>query len=44
MNEYYNPEKDETNTGENKTLINEEGKIKIPDFVSEAHQKKTSYK
>lgn len=44
MNEYYNPEKDETPTGEAKTLINEDGQIKIPDFVSEAHQKKTSYK
>ena len=44
MNEYYTPEEDKNPNGEAKTLINEEGKIKIPDFVNEAHHKKTSYK
>ncbi len=47
MNEYYNPE-DETNSSPNsngtQTLINEDGKIKIPDFMEQAHNKKTSYK
>lgn len=47
MNEYYNPE-DETNSSPNsngtQTLINEDGKIKIPDFLEQAHNKKTSYK